>query len=597
MRAAPTIASVLILGMAVGACDLPRAGGTDDAPTPDVVYHSGKVITAVESGAVAEAVAVRDGRIVAVGSDGEILALSSEDTRRVDLEGNTMIPGFNDNHIHLRGSSPDPLQEWEGGLIAQVAPWIRGVSTKEELHAALSEKAAATPEGEWIVGSLSREIWPNRGLPDRYDLDRATTEHPVLLHRGPHTIILNSLALERGGVDRTTVSPPGGQVLKTDDGEPDGVLYDAAHRLVIHAVPEGNGGPAGEEEEVEYMKAFLDELAAAGVTSVNVAGVRPDGFRTVQALYERHGDRLPRATMQVRLSPGYDRYDDLDRGIRETIEELEAIGFVTGFGDDRLALGAVKMSVDGGLSAPVFWSTEPYENRPDFTGVVRIPEDAFYPVARRAHELGWQLGIHAMGDAAVVMVVDAMERILEEFPREDHRHYLHHVAVKPPPETIETMARLGIGVASQPSFTVGLGSYAEEALDGERERTQNPTGSLLDAGVWVSWGSDGAPYGPRVALWTGVTRKGWDDEVYGPEEAVSRAEAIRLHTYWPAYQTFDEDRKGTIEVGKLADFTVLGADPLGVEADELRYLPIVKTIVGGEEIYSAPGAPGSKGGG
>ena len=149
------------------------------------------------------------------------------------------------------------------------------------------------------------------------------------------------------------------------------------------------------------------------------------------------------------------------------------------------------------------------------------------------------------------------------------------------------MARQGIGVASQPAFTVGLGAFAVESLAGEREATMNPTKSLQDAGVWVSWGSDGAPYGPRVTLWTGITRKGWDNAVYGPEEAVSREEALRLHTWAPAYQTFDEDIKGTIEVGKLADFTVVGEDIMTMDADRIRYLPILKTIVGGREIYSS----------
>jgi len=207
-------------------------------------------------------------------------------------------------------------------------------------------------------------------------------------------------------------------------------------------------------------------------------------------------------------------------------------------------------------------------------------------VARRAHELGWQLGIHTMGDGAVSMVVDQLERILEESPRDNHRHYLHHVAVKPPAETIAKMARLGIGVASQPSFTVGLGAFAVESLAAEREATMNPTKSLLDAGVWMSWGSDGAPYGPRVTLWTGITRKGWDDRIYGPEEAVSRQEAIRLHTLGPAYQTFAEQELGTIEVGKQADLTVLGEDILEIDVDRIRYVPVLRTIVGGREIYT-----------
>ena len=294
--------------------------------------------------------------------------------------------------------------------------------------------------------------------------------------------------------------------------------------------------------------------------------------------------------MQVRLSPGHDTYDDPEEGIRNSIAELESLGFRTGFGDDRLKLGAIKMSIDGGLSAPVFWSAEPYEGRPDFYGAIRIPADIFYPVAKRAHELGWQLGIHTMGDGAVEMVAEEMERILEETPRDDHRHYMHHVAVKPPQATIERMARNGIMVASQPAFTVGLGAFAVEALTDEREATQNPTRSLQEAGITVSHGSDSAPYGPLLTIWTAVTRKGWEGKVYGPEEAVTVEEAIHLHTVAPAYFNFDEDVKGSIQTGMLADFVVLSEDILAVEPDRIRDLVVERTYVGGKEVYKASAA-------
>ncbi len=581
-----------LVGGAIG-CDM--SGPAAGQGAADIVYHSGKVFTANAALEFAEAVAVRDGRIAAVGTDEDVLALASGDTRRVDLEGRTMLPGFFDNHIHL-GPDRSGLQPWYGGLIEDVPDWIRGVETMEQLVEAIRAEAAATPSGEWILGGLSREVWPNHTLPTRRDLDRGTTRHPVSLTRGPHTTILNSLALERAGIDARTISPGGGEVGREASGEPDGRLFDAARRLAAHVTPPEGGGPIDDEAGIERMRQDLLGFASQGVTSVNIAGIRPDVIRLVQALYERHGAELPRATMQVRLRPGYDTYDDLGVAVRETIRELEGLGFVTGFGDERLKLGAIKMSIDGGLSAPAFWSLEPYESHPEFTGVVRIPSEAFHPVARRAHELGWQLGIHAIGDAAVQMVVADVARIVDELPRADHRHYVHHVTVKPPAETIETMARIGMGVASQPAFTVGLGAYAVEALAGERETTMNPTRSLLDAGVWVSWGSDGAPYGPRVSLWTGITRKGWDGAVYGPEEAVSREEAVRLHTWAPAYQTFDEDVKGSIEVGKLADFVILGEDIFTIDPDHIRYVPILATIVGGVEIFSVLAAAAAGGG-
>jgi len=516
-----------------------------------------------------------------------LLGLAGDSTQLVDLDGATLLPGFFDNHVHADAGRA-LLMEWKGGLITRVPEWVREATSIAELQDALRREAAAREPGEWIVGALSREVWPNVNLPTRADLDAGTSENPVLLTRGPHTTVLNSAALALAGIDRNTTFPGGGHIGHDENGDPDGRLYDSARRLVSAVAPQPAGGEMSDGEAVEQLRALMLQFASVGITSVNVAGVRPPDLRVFQQLYARHGETLPRATLQIRLRPGFDAYDDLDESVRVAIAEMEALGFVTGFGDERLKIGAIKMSIDGGLSAPAYWSLEEYENRPGYTGAIRIPAEAFYPVARRAHELGWQLGIHTMGDGAVQMVVDELERILGELPRDDHRHYLHHVAVKPPQETIDKMARLGIGVASQPAFTVGLGSFAVESLAGEREATMNPTKSLLDAGVRVSWGSDAAPYGPRVTLWTGITRKGWDDRVYGAEEAVDRTTALSLHTLAPAWQTFGETRLGTIEAGKLADFTVVGEDYLAMDADRIRYLPVLRTIVGGREIYSSP---------
>jgi predicted amidohydrolase YtcJ len=586
MKRLTTLAKLTVVTI-LAACG-PGGPAVETLGGPDLVYHGGKIFTANEAFDFVEAVAVRDGRVVAVGSSAHVRALAGRGTREIDLEGATMLPGFFDNHVHAGGGGGS-LMEWKGGLISEVPEWLRGVETNVDLYDAMRAHAATLAPGAWVRGSLSREMWPNQTLPDRHDLDAVVSDRPVYLTRGPHTSIMNSRVLEMAGITRETEFIGGGEVGKDASGEPDGRLYDAARRLVADILPsdDARGGALPFDEQIENLRHRMLEFASMGITAVNVASVRPSQFRLFQETWARYGDELPRATLQLRLSPGYDTWDDLEEGARVSIEELESLGFVTGFGDDRLRIGAVKMSIDGGLSAPVFWSLEPYENRPDFQGVIRIPAEAFYPVAKRAHELGWQLGIHTMGDGAVKMVVDEVEKILTESPRVGHRHYLHHVAVKPPQETIDKMARLGIGVASQPAFTVGLGSYAVEALAEEREATMNPTKSLLDAGIWVSWGSDGAPHGPRVSIWTGVTRRGWDDGVYGSEEAVSREQAVRLHTWAPAYQTFSEDVTGTIEVGKYADFVILGEDIFTIEPERIRYVPIRGTIVGGREIWSA----------
>lgn len=291
-------------------------------------------------------------------------------------------------------------------------------------------------------------------------------------------------------------------------------------------------------------------------------------------------------TVQLRVSPGFDSHDDPEIGARESIAEIEAIGDPRKyFSTEKLKLGAVKMSIDGGLSAPIFWSLKPYENRPGFFGEQRIPDSAFARVARRAHDLGWQLGIHVMGDAAVVMTVNEIEKILQASPRANHRHYLHHVSVLPPEDTVKKIARLEMMVASQPGFLLALGSFADEALEPEREATQQPSRSLLKHGVRVSYGSDAGPYGPIAGLYAAVTRRGWNGVVHGKEEAVTVQEAIRMHTLEPAYFTFDENTQGSIEVRKAADFVVLDGDLLTIDPERIPQVQIVRTIIAGREVY------------
>ena len=566
-----TVAAVMALGLACG----------PSGPAADAIYRNANVVTADDDFTLAEAFAIVDGRFAAVGSEEDVeKAFPGGAAEVVDLQGQTVLPGFNDNHIHLGPGRT--LQPWEDGLVPGLPAWSAEATEPDELFAALEAEAATKPSGEWVLGGLTRMDWPNSRIPDRWLLDEAAPDNPVMLTRGPHTYLLNSPALELAGIDRNTTDPEGGWIFRDENGEPTGRVLESARRIVDRVLPPRAEIPYA--EGIETMRASLGKLAAMGITSVNIAGIRPPGIPAVRDLYSRYGEELPRATMQVRLSPGHDTYDHGEEGIRQEIEALEGLGFVTGEGDSRFRIGAIKMSIDGGLSAPVFWSLEPYEDKPDFFGAIRIPADVFYPVARRAHELGWQLGIHAMGDGAVKMVAEQMARILEEVPREDHRHYMHHVAVKPPEDTMRLMAEHGIMVASQPSFTVGLGAYAEEALPAGREETQNPTRSLLDAGVRVSHGSDSAPYGPLITIWTAVTRRGFDGEVHGPEEAVGIEEAICLHTREPAFFSFEESEKGAIADGMLADFIVLSDDILSVPPDAIRDLRVERTFIGGREI-------------
>lgn len=569
--------------LSVFACVSAPAAARAQPIQPDTIYHSAKVVTVNGADEIAQAVAVKDGRILAVGSNDAVRKLAGPSTKQIDLTGKTLLPGFYDNHIHMG----EAMQPWRGGMVPAASDWLRDADTMDKLQAALKAKAAQTPKGEWIRGSVIREEWFNQKVPTRWDLDKVSPNNPVAIARGPHTLLLNSAALAAAKISRATESPAGGWIFKDDKGEPNGRVLEAARRMVESVIPKAPAKPGARESAASNYKTQLLQLASLGITSVNVAGVSAADLGVMQALYDRDGETLPRTVVQLRVSPGHDTYDDVELGIKNSIKELEGIGFHTAYGSDRLKVGAIKMSIDGGLSAPVFWSTTAYKGRPGYFGAQRIPDDAFYRVAKRAHELGWQVGVHVMGDAAVVMVVDQLERILREVPRADHRHYLHHVAVKPPDATLRKMAANNIGVASQPGFTLALGAYADEALDAARDATQNPSASLLKLGIKVSYGSDGGPYGPLPGIMTAVTRRGYDDKVHGIEEAVDVKTAVRLHTMGSAWMNFMEKVVGSIEVGKQADFVVLGQDILTIDPLKINQIPVERTIVAGKEIYSA----------
>ncbi len=542
--------------------------------TADLVYYNGKIVTANANFEIVQAVAVKDGRIISVGTNESVKELAGTNTQLVDLKGKTVLPGFYNSHVHLGAGNGPNVQDWTN------------LSTREAFYDALRERAAELKDGEWVHGVLSNEHWPPDKLPNRWDIDQVVPDVPVVVTRGPHVMVVNSLGLKKAGITRATPQPGGGKIEKNENGEPTGWLREGgAWRLVWKVVPES---PPEDETARTRIRNRLKEWLSVGITSVNVAGVSWDSLRWFQQVCEAWGDELPRLTVQIRVSPGYDRNDNLQEGIDRSIKELENLGFYTGFGNECLQLGAVKMSIDGGLSGEAFWSLQPYPNRPDYTGLVRIPEEAFYAVAKRAHDLGWQLGIHTIGDAAVVMVVDQIEKILKESPREDHRHYLHHVSVLPPQETLKKMARLGIAVSSQPNFIHSLGAFAANSLRDDRLARNNPQRSLAEHEIHLAYGSDHPPTQspPLFGIWTAVTRTGFDGKIYGADEGVSVEEAIKSYTLGTSYLTFDEDERGSLEVGKVADMVVLSEDILSVDPNRIKDIQIEKTIVGGKLLYS-----------
>ena len=524
----------------------------------DLILHNGKIFTADQLLSTFSAVAVRDDRIVALGWDG--LLDQYRAARTVDLDGKLVVPGFIDTHIHISG---DP-ERWVD---------LAGLENMAELKARITRKAERLGSGEWITGyGWSEDELAERRRPLRWDLDDAAPVNPVVLTRaGGHSSVANSLALEAAGLTPQTETPPGAIIEVDDQGRMNGILREGAQGLVRRFVPD----PTSAELRDSFVQ-NLRNLLGLGITSLIQAGVGERGFANWEEVYTEFQGELPRAAVQVRVQGPAER----------AIETLTRFGRKTGDGNEWLRVGPVKFFVDGGYTGAAAWTLEPYKGQPGYFGTgALIDADGMYRLSKAAHEMGWQMGFHTIGDAAIKMTVDAWSRVIEESPRVDHRHYLNHFTVRPPAETMQKMASHNIHIAQQPNFTYTLeGRYAEH-LEGERYETNNPVRSPMSHGVFVALGSDILPIGPMVGLYAAVTRKGMSGAVVGPGEALTMPEAIVAYTRLAAYLTFEEDIKGSLEVGKLADMVVLSQDLLTIDPDRTMDTAVEMTILGGTVVY------------
>lgn len=527
-----------------------------EEPTPvDLILTGGTIAVVDDAFTLVETIVVSDGRVTAIG-DASLLERYAA-ARTVDLAGRLVVPGFNDTHTHIRGSARRHIE-------------LGGVASIAAIQELVREKAAELGEGEWITGyGWSEDELAEGRRPLRADLDTAAPDNPVILTRaGGHSGVANSLALELADVDESTPQPEGGVIERGPDGLLNGVIRERqgiVSRLVPDATPD--------ELRSSHVQMLRDQLAL-GITSLIQAGESPRGYEVWEDIYSEYGDELPRAAVQIRWV-GADR--------------LAEFGLKTGDGDARLRVGAIKVLVDGGFTGPAAYTIEPYRNQPEYRGLLNLPEEDLRELVLTANALGWQLGFHAIGDAAIALTVDAFVDALTVDPRADHRHYLNHFTVPPPVETLDLMAEHGIAIAQQPNFTWTLeGRYAEH-LDGDRLAHNNPVRGPMEHGIFMALGSDILPIDPRVGLYAAVTRRGMSGEVYGPEEALSIEEAIRGYTANGAWLTFEESAKGTLEPGMLADLVVLSENILDTEPERILDVQVDMTVVDGVVLYERPG--------
>ena len=541
-------------------CALLSACGQDDSSNTagsdgqnvDLILTNGKVLTVDEQFSIHNTIVVNDGLIVATGEAD--LASRYQSDNILDLGGKVFMPGFNDSHTHIRGRPQRYIE-------------LSNVTSIIEIQDLIRSKIDEIGEQEWIIGyGWSEDELDEGRRPLRYDLDDAAPNNPVILTRaGGHSAVSNSLALQLADVTLETPQPAGGVIERGEDEELNGVIRER-QGIVSRLVPD-----ATYDELIASLEINLNALLSMGITSITDASKPPSEFAMWEELYESAELPLPRSQVQF-------QWFDVD-GINDVKARV-------GDGTDFLKVGPIKVFADGGFTGPAAYTLEPYRNQGEYRGYLDMPEEELVAHLNEIHDAGWQMGIHAIGDAAIVLVVNTLADALERNPREDHRHYLNHFSMRPPDLTMELMAEHGIHITQQPNFTYTLeGRYAEN-LDGWRLQHNNPLRSPMDHGITVAISSDILPIGPMVGIYAATTRKGMTGTVYGPDEIISREEAIRAYTATGAFLNREEGLKGSLEPGKFADMIVLSADILTVPEDQIMGIEVEQTYVDGELVFN-----------
>ena len=535
-------------------CDSQNGGMTlvQDTGPVDLILTNGKIITVDDEFSILNTVVVDDGRIIETG--GAELALKYQSDETVDLQGKVLMPGFNDSHTHIRGRPQRYIE-------------LGDVSSISEIQDLIRTKITEIGEGEWVTGyGWSEDELEEGRRPLRSDLDAAAPNNPVILTRaGGHSAVVNSSALNRADVTLATPQPEGGVIERGQDGQLNGVIRER-QELVGRLVPDSTY-----EELIASLETNLNDLLRLGITSITDASKPPGQFAMWEELYRTAKLPLPRSQVQF-------QWFDVD-GINDVKARV-------GKGTDFLKIGPIKVFADGGFTGPAAYTLEPYRNQGEYRGYLNMSPRELAAHLNEIHDAGWQIGIHAIGDAAIVMVVNILADALERNPREDHRHYLNHFSMRPPELTMDLMAEHQIHITQQPNFTYTLEGRYVDNLDGWRLQHNNPLRSPMDHGIKVAISSDILPIGPMVGIYAAVTRKGMTGTVYGADEAITREEAIRAYTATGAYLNFEEDIKGSIEPGKFADMIVLSDDILSVTDEQIMDIQVLGTYVDGKLVYS-----------
>lgn len=528
--------------------------------TADLIVTNADVRTMDKTNARAQAFAVLGGRIVALGTTEEMNRLAGANTKIINAGGKLVLPGFNDSHVHFLDG---------GAGLSSVD--LRDAKTQQEFVERIKNFAAKLPKGRWILnGNWDHENWTPNALPTAAMIDAVTPDNPVFINRlDGHMALANSAAMRRAGVDQTTKDVPGGEIVRDGAGTPTGIFKDEAMNYFYKVIPAFTF-----EQKMEYLQAATDYAASLGVTSVQDMSAGTD-VSVYQAML-RQGKLKTRV---YAVSPLADW------------QRWEKAGVTYAFGDSMLRVGGLKGFIDGSLGSTTAWFYQPYLDAPNTTGLPIIEPSAALPIVRDADKNGLQIMIHAIGDRGNDEVLKIFESVEKENGARERRFRVEH-AQHLNDGLIKRFASQKVIASMQPYHAIDDGRWAYKRLDEKRLKGTYAFRSLLDAGANLAFGTDWyvAPLNPMLGIYAAVTRRTLDDKNpngWIPEQKITVEEAVRAYTVGSAYAEFQENAKGTLTVGKLADFVVLSDDIFAVNPVEIRNAKVLTTVVDGKIVYQA----------
>lgn len=552
---------LVILAIALTLCPTPTAAAQSAA---DLIIRNAKVWTGDDSRPAAEAVVVMGDRIVAVGSNLEVKAWRGPQTQLVDAGGKLLLPGFNDAHVHFvsGGSQLDKVQ-------------LNDAPSAEEFRRRIAERVRNTAKGEWITGGDWDETkWNPAQLPAKDWIDPATPETPVLVSRyDGHMVLANSLALKLAGITAQTPDPPGGVIVRDAQGNPTGALKDAAADLAYKVVP-----ALTHDQRLHAVKRALAHAASLGVTSVQDMNPEFADIAVYAELLER-GE----LTTRIYAAP-----------LIPQLQDLLKIGLRHAFGGPYLRLGALKSYADGSLGSATAYFFEPFTDQPANRGLLA---EGMHPISlmrdrmMQADTGGLQLCTHAIGDQAISVILDIYSDIQKSHGASDHRwriEHAQHMAAK----DFDRFAHLGVIASMQPYHAIDDGRWAEGRIGHDRASRTYAFRTFLDHHVRLAFGTDWnvAPLNPMLTVYAAVTRAtldGKNPRGWFPEQKLSVAETVQAYTLGSAYAEFQEQEKGILARGKLADMVILSDDIFSIAPENIRDVHVVQTFVGGKSVFVA----------